>query len=283
MKNAATRKYLTRDGLWYWPPGEMTERLAAYANAHGLPAGWPYYSLDGQRPVTAAEWDALRYRWRHAHGLTNVWSRRPLHDEERLKGTMRRAAPRVHNPTAASSAHLNQKPLEFMQRLITAVTEPGDVVWEPFGGLCSASVAAVTLGRRAFAAETDPAFAGLAAERRRHTGARGGRRPRAISRGSAVTAGHPPRGSRVRLSEVIGCACLLSCLLTCLPSPPSGTVAGWTGSNGMSGTPVPSSSGRCTRISSWRNNWPGCRPAGRSTWRPGRAATRCGWPNGAGR
>ena len=60
VKNAATRKYLTKDWLWYWPPGEMTERLAAYANAHGLPTGWPYYSLDGERPVTAAEWDALR-------------------------------------------------------------------------------------------------------------------------------------------------------------------------------------------------------------------------------
>lgn len=118
VKNAATRKYLTKDWLWYWPPGEMTERLAAYANAHGRPTGWPYYSLDGERPVTAAEWDALRYTWRHAHGVTNVWSRRPLHGGERLKGTLRRAAPRVHNPTAASSAHLNQKPLEFMERLI---------------------------------------------------------------------------------------------------------------------------------------------------------------------
>ena len=165
VKNAATRKYLTKDWLWYWPPGEMTERLAAYANAHGLPSGWPYYSLDGERPVTAKQWDALRYRWRHAHGLTNVWARRPLHDDERLKGTGRRAAPRVYHPTAASSAHLNQKPLEFMERLITAVTEPGDVIWEPFGGLCSASVAAVALGRRAFAAETDPAFADLAAAR----------------------------------------------------------------------------------------------------------------------
>src|SRR6516225_9251965 len=165
VRNAATRKYLTKDWLWYWPPGEMTERLAAYANSHGRPSGWPYYSLDGERPVTGKEWDALRYRWRHAHGLTNVWSRRPLHDTERLKGTLRRAAPRVYNPTAGSSAHLNQKPLEFMERLIEAVTEPGDVIWEPFGGLCSASVAAVALGRRAYAAETDPAFADLAAQR----------------------------------------------------------------------------------------------------------------------
>jgi site-specific DNA-methyltransferase (adenine-specific) len=132
---------------------------------------WPYYSLDGERPVTAAAWDALRYRWQHAHGVTNVWSRRPLHDTERLKGTLRRAAPRVYSPTAASSAHLNQKPLEFMERLIAAVTQPGDVVWEPFGGLCSASVAAVGLGRRAFTAETDPAFADLAAERLHGAGA----------------------------------------------------------------------------------------------------------------
>ena len=155
------------DWLWYWPPGAMTERLAVYANTHGQPSSWPYYSLDGEHPVTASEWDALRYRWRHAHGLTNVWSRRPLQDSERLKGTLRRPAPRVYNPTAASSAHLNQKPLEFMARLITAVTGPGEVVWEPFGGLCSASVAAVELGRRAFAAEIDPGFADLAGERLR--------------------------------------------------------------------------------------------------------------------
>ncbi|MGH3287273.1 MAG: DNA methyltransferase [Streptosporangiaceae bacterium] len=167
VRNAATRKYLTTDWLWYWPPGEMMERLAAYANARGQPADRPYYSLDGRRPVTAGEWDALRYRWRHAHGVTNVWSRPPLHDAERLKGTMRRAAPRVHNPTPASAAHLNQKPVELMERMVAAVTGPGDCVWEPFGGLCSASVAAVNLGRRACAAELDPACADLAAQRLR--------------------------------------------------------------------------------------------------------------------
>jgi hypothetical protein len=43
------------------------------------------------------------------------------------------------------------------------------VIWEPFGGLCSASLAAVTLGRRAFAAETDAGFADLAAQRLRFT------------------------------------------------------------------------------------------------------------------
>jgi site-specific DNA-methyltransferase (adenine-specific) len=165
VKNAATRKYLTRDWLWYWPPGPMMERLATYANDHGAESGWPYFSLDGKTPVTAKAWDSLRYRWNHAHGLTNVWSRPPLHDGERLKGTMRRAAPRVYKPTGTSAAHLNQKPLEFMERLIYAVTDPGEVVWEPFGGLASASVAAVALGRRPFAAELDDQFARLATER----------------------------------------------------------------------------------------------------------------------
>jgi hypothetical protein len=167
VKNAATRKYLTQDWLWYWPPGLMMERLAAYANDHGAVSGWPYFSLDGKTPVAAKAWDSLRYRWNHAHGLTNVWSRPPLHDGERLKGTMRRAAPRVYKPTGASTAHLNQKPLEFMERMIYAVTEPDDVVWEPFGGLASASVAAVALGRRPYVAEIDNHFAQLAEERLR--------------------------------------------------------------------------------------------------------------------
>ncbi|MDR1266200.1 MAG: site-specific DNA-methyltransferase [Propionibacteriaceae bacterium] len=165
VKNAATRKYLTQDWLWYWPPGAMVERLAAYAAEHGRPGGRPYYSLDGERPVTADEWDGLRYRWTHAHGLTNVWTRPPLHDQERLKGTLERSAPRTHNPSTQSAAHLNQKPLQFMARQIQAVTRVGDVVWEPFGGLASASVAAVELGRRAYVAETNPTFQDIAAQR----------------------------------------------------------------------------------------------------------------------
>jgi site-specific DNA-methyltransferase (adenine-specific) len=165
VRNAATRKYLTRDWLWYWPPGEMVERLASYANEHGAASGWPYYSLDGRASVTAKDWDALRHKWRHVHGLTNVWRLAPLHSVERIKGTMRRAAPRVYHPGSMSAAHLNQKPLEFMRRIISAVTDPGDVVWEPFGGLASASVAAVETGRFPCVAEIDRDFAEIAAQR----------------------------------------------------------------------------------------------------------------------
>lgn len=167
VKNAATRKYLTQDWLWYFPPGVMVERLADYAALHGNPSGRPYFSVDGERPVTAAEWDALRYTWNHAHGVTNVWQRPSLHDSERIKGTMHRSAPRVHNPSIASAAHLNQKPLEFMQRQVAATTNPGGVVWEPFGGLASASVAAVQLGRRAYVAELQKQFQDIAESRLR--------------------------------------------------------------------------------------------------------------------
>ena len=165
VRNAATRKYLTQDWLWYWPPGAMMERLAAYANEQGTESGWPYYSLDGQAPVTAKEWDALRYKWHHAHGTTNVWDLGPLHGVERIKGSMKRAAPRVYNPSKLSAAHLNQKPLTFMRRILNAVTDEGDVIWEPFGGLASASVAAVEMGRFPCVAEIDHDFAEIASQR----------------------------------------------------------------------------------------------------------------------
>lgn len=165
VKNAATRKYLTQDWLWYWPPGQMVALLGAYAQKHGAVGGRPYFSIYGEKPVTAAEWDKLRYRWNHVHGLTNVWRRHSLHDFERLKGSMERSAPRVHSSSASSASHLNQKPLDFMERQVQSVTNPGDVVWEPFGGLASASVAAVNLGRRAYVAEIHKNFQDLAFSR----------------------------------------------------------------------------------------------------------------------
>ena len=171
VKNAATRKYLTADWLWYWPPGDAVAAMANYCAAYGARTTRPYFSLDGRRPVSAVEWDRMRHPWNHVHGLTNVWSRPPLHDGERLRGSLRRSAPRVYKPTAAATTHLNQKPLEFMERLVHAVTDPGAVVWEPFGGLATGSVAAVALGRQAFAAERDPFFAKLALERLREAAA----------------------------------------------------------------------------------------------------------------
>ena len=165
VKNAATRKYLTKDWLWYWPPGEMVEKMAEYANTKGNSSGAPYFSLDGRNSVCADEWDNLRYKWNHIHGITNVWAEGPLHGKERIKGGEFKSAPRSTAKTINSAMHFNQKPVEFMRRMITASTDIGDVVWEPFGGTASASVAAIELGRYACVAEINDSFQGVALNR----------------------------------------------------------------------------------------------------------------------
>lgn len=146
VANVATRKYLDQGHLWYFPPPEMFGRLAAYANEHGQPQGAPYFSIDGQQPMTAEEWARMRAPFFCPHGFTNVWERGSLHGPERVK---------TENGKAA---HLNQKPLELMQLLIEASSSEGAVIWEPFGGLFTASLAARASGRQSFAAELDPVY-----------------------------------------------------------------------------------------------------------------------------
>lgn len=146
VKDAAVRKYLDQSHLWYFPPVEAMFKLVEYANTHGSPTGRPYFSLDGKRPVSDSEWSRMRSKFYCPHGVTNVWDRPPVRSEERVTTANRKAI------------HLNQKPLDLMDRIIRASSDPGDVVWEPFGGLFSGSLAAREIGRRAFAAEIDPTY-----------------------------------------------------------------------------------------------------------------------------
>lgn len=147
VANAATRKYLTKCHLWYFPPPEAIVRMAAYCQAHGALTSRPYFSVDGQTPPTAAQWERMRSKWHHTHGLTNVWAEPPVHGDERIK-----------SKNETGYLHANQKPLVLMNRQIRASTDQGDTVWEPFGGLFSATVAAVKAGRRAYAAEINSEF-----------------------------------------------------------------------------------------------------------------------------
>ena len=52
-----------------------------------------------------------------------------------------------------------------MKRLVRLFSEPGGTVWEPFGGLCTASAAAIAKGRLARAAEPDRSWAASARKR----------------------------------------------------------------------------------------------------------------------
>lgn len=152
VKNAATRKYFTQCHMWYFPPPEAFEAFVAYANRHGDPSGRPYFSLNGHRPLTGEEWKAMRAKFNFVTGVTNVWRVPAVRGSERLKREYK-------------CLHMNQKPLSILNLIIEASSDPGDVVWEPFGGLCSASVAACDLGRTAYAAEINPTYHKLASER----------------------------------------------------------------------------------------------------------------------
>ncbi len=154
VKNAATRKYFTQDHLWYFPPPEMMERLSFYAHRHGRKTDHPYFSLDGRTHVTARKWARMRAKWHHVHGITNVWSEPPVRGNERLKD-------------GAKVVHSSQKPLRLVDLSIRACTDPGDVVWEPFGGLCSVAIASLRAERRCYAAEIDRAVFEAAVDRLR--------------------------------------------------------------------------------------------------------------------
>lgn len=157
--NAATRKYLTADHLWYYPPPDAFVKLADYANRRGKPGGRPYFSVDGKRPVSGDEWAKLRAKFRCPLGVTNVWSEPQVNGAERIQGE------RNGMKYKFSSLHGSQKPLRFIKLTIESCTDEGDVVWEPFGGLCPGAIVAHRLRRKYRGAEIVPEFYRAAVER----------------------------------------------------------------------------------------------------------------------
>ena len=162
VSNAATRKYLTADHLWYFPPPEAFQGLSSFLNEHGDPTGRPYYSIDGRRPMTANEWARCRAKFHCSVGITNVWQAPQVGGSERINGA------RQSMKGKYMSLHGSQKPLSLVQIAIKASTDPGDVVWEPFGGLCPAAVCAVQMNRFGRSAEIVREFYKAAIERLRN-------------------------------------------------------------------------------------------------------------------
>ncbi len=157
--NAATRKYLTADHLWYFPPPDAFEKLSAYANRHGHARGRPYFSQDGIRPISSEQWAKLRAKFQCPIGVTNVWTEPQVNGGERIQGE------RSGMKYKFSSLHGSQKPLKFIDIIIRSSTDQGDYVWEPFGGLCPGAVVSHHLGRRYVAAEIVPEFFVASVER----------------------------------------------------------------------------------------------------------------------
>ncbi|MBO9346516.1 MAG: hypothetical protein J7601_12415 [Chloroflexi bacterium] len=120
----------------------------------GAPEGRPYFSFDGLRPATQDEYAKLFATFEGKYGITNVWEHPPLHNGERVK-----------LPGSTKYAHLNQKPLSLIGLIIQVSSKPGDVIWEPFGGLCTAGIVAHLTGRIAFCAEVDQSIFQMAVAR----------------------------------------------------------------------------------------------------------------------
>lgn len=151
VKNVASRKYLTSDHLWYMPPPDMMARLVGYANQHGKTEGKPYFVLDDEI-VTASKWQRVRAIFNCPYGVYNVWHEKPVRGKERVRGAN------------GKYLHPNQKPLTLMERVITASSNPGDVIWDVYGGVMTGAVAAKNTGRTCYTSEPDSEYykAGLA-------------------------------------------------------------------------------------------------------------------------
>jgi len=154
VSNAASRKYFTKDHLWYAPPAAHFEKLVSYANQYGKTEGRPYFSVNGQTPLSKAKYERLFAKFNGQYGITNVWDHPPLHSAERI-----RIKP------SSKYAHLNQKPIKLIKYLIETSSNVGDVIWEPFGGLCTTGVVAQQSNRRAWCAEINPVIFQYAVQR----------------------------------------------------------------------------------------------------------------------
>ena len=140
VKDAATRKYFTLSYLWYFPPAEAFEKIQQYANHYGKKTDKPYFSIDGKKPISKEEWVNFRAKFNFSHGITNVWHKPTVNGRERLRN-------------GSKSLHLNQKPLNLMNLIIKTSSDQHDLVWEPFGGLCTAMISAAELNREGVACE----------------------------------------------------------------------------------------------------------------------------------
>ena len=106
----------------------------------------------GKTAISKEEWSRLRSKFYCPIGITNVWQVPQLRSGERLKINQK-------------AIHLNQKPLLLIKRIIEMSSDVGDVVWDPFAGLCTSAVASLELERECFCAEVDPNIYQIAVNR----------------------------------------------------------------------------------------------------------------------
>lgn len=110
--------------------------------------------------------------------------------------------PNVKSNHVEKTEHPCQFPIELVERLVLALTNPGDWVLDPYMGVGSTAIAALMHGRKAIGAEIMPEYVRIARERV-HLGEQGKLRIRPMERGVYDPAGKslsvPPK--TVQLGE----------------------------------------------------------------------------------
>ncbi len=101
------------------------------------------------------EYENLRYPFHSQKGATDVWEVPICAGRERVK-------------IGGATAHVAQKPLALYERIISASSDPGDLVLDPMAGTGTAAVAAKRLGRRSVCVEIDERYCEIARARIAH-------------------------------------------------------------------------------------------------------------------
>ncbi len=161
VKDAASRKYFATDDQWYPPPPEKFQQLKEYANKHGESEGKPYFELPDDADIDVND-KIPHAKFDLPVGVTNVWDEPPVSRKER------------EWDSSGGASHPNQKPLSLMEQIIRVSSDENDLIWEPFGGLCTGSVASSRLNRKSVAAERQEDYYNIALKRLEKAGRAGG-------------------------------------------------------------------------------------------------------------
>ena len=73
--------------------------------------------------------------------------------------------PNVKSNHVEKTIHPCQFPVELVERLVLSMTDPGDIVLDPYMGVGSSVVAALMHGRKGYGCDTDPAYVAIAEQR----------------------------------------------------------------------------------------------------------------------
>jgi DNA modification methylase len=149
------------------PPGKFNRFLkdaVEYCFQFSKSSSWQFFP---EHCLSPARWDARdrERRRRLAHNYVRV-------NEPSGQGRKRvQAGPDMVRPStllrfepefsANPTEHPSRFPLALPRFFVRLLTQPGDLVFDPFAGTCTTAVAAEQLGRRWLVTERDPVHAGI--------------------------------------------------------------------------------------------------------------------------